>query len=153
MPNTYSQMYAQCVFAVKYRNSQIHKNWEKDLFSVIGNLIKENNCDLMIVNGMPDHVHTLFRFKPSVSISKVMQGVKAKSSKWLNESDYCNERFEWQSGFGCFTYSQKEINSVFKYIENQKMHHEKFSFKKEYSELLKAHQIPFEEQYVFHDLH
>ncbi|WP_373399535.1 IS200/IS605 family transposase [Algoriphagus halophilus] len=152
MPNTYSQMYAQCVFAVKYRKSQISEDWESELFAVIGNLIKENGCDLLIINGMRDHVHTLFRFRPSINISKVMQGVKAKSSKWVNESGYCKDRFEWQSGFGCFTYSQKEIKTVFKYIENQKHHHSKFDFHGEYLKMLTAHQIPFNHQYVFNGL-
>ena len=151
MPNTFSKMYAQCVFAVKYRKSLLEPEWRKELFAVIGNLIKENDCDVLIVNGVEDHVHCHLRFYPKISISNVMRRAKAKSSKWINESGYLENRFEWQDGFGCFTYSEKEIERVFKCIENQEEHHKKFSFIEEYLMLLKAHNIEFDPRSIFND--
>jgi len=103
MPNTYSKMYCQVVFAVKYRNSRIENSFKIVLFSVIGNLIKEAGGELLIVNGVEDHVHCLFRFFPKNSVSEIIKVAKSKSSKWLNESNYLSHRFEWQSGFGVFT--------------------------------------------------
>jgi putative transposase len=94
MPNTYSQLYIQVVFAVKYRNAVIDKTWRADLMAVIGNLINETGCKTIIVNGVEDHVHCFFSLKPSISISDVMQSVKAKSSKWVNESRLMINRFE-----------------------------------------------------------
>ena len=151
MPNTFSKMYAQCVFAVKYRKSMIEPEWRKELFAVIGNLIKENECDVLNVNGVSDHVHCLLRFYPKISISSVMQGAKAKSSKWVNETGYLKNRFEWQGGFGCFTYSEKDVERVFKYIENQEEHHKKISFREEYLAMLVAHKIEFDPKFLFHD--
>lgn len=68
MANTYSQLYIQAVFAVKYRNAVIDKKWRSDLMAVIGNLINETGCKTLIVNGVEDHVHCFFGLKPSISI-------------------------------------------------------------------------------------
>lgn len=106
MANTYHQVYIQTVFAVKYRAAVIDKSWKLKLFAIIGNLINETGCKTIIVNGVEDHVHCFFSIKPSISISDVMKNAKAKSSKWLNESGLLRHRFEWQVGFGAFSYSQ-----------------------------------------------
>ena len=100
MANTYHQLYIQCVFAVKYRNAVIDKSWRPQLMAVMGNLINETGCHHLIVNGVEDHVHCFFKLMPNIEISDVMQSVKAKSSKWVNESGLLSERFEWQRGFG-----------------------------------------------------
>jgi REP element-mobilizing transposase RayT len=68
MANTYHQIYLQTVFAVKYRKAQINADWKNQFFSVIGNLINENNCKNIIVNGVEDHVHCFFSLKPVVSV-------------------------------------------------------------------------------------
>jgi REP element-mobilizing transposase RayT len=94
MPNTYYQNYVHTTFPVKYRRAIIKKEWRNTLFGVMGNLINDTGCKALIVNGVDDHVHCLFGFKPSLSISDVMQSVKAKSSKWINESGFLSHRFE-----------------------------------------------------------
>jgi REP element-mobilizing transposase RayT len=112
MANTYHQIYIQAVFAVKYRNAKINKSWQKDLFGVIGNLINETECKTLIVNGVEDHVHCFLGLKPSVSISELMKSVKAKSSKFINDYSLSSQRFEWQAGYGAFSYSQSQIDAV-----------------------------------------
>jgi REP element-mobilizing transposase RayT len=145
-------MYIQAVFAVKYRKAVLHKDWRKDVFAVIGNLINETGCKTIIVNGVEDHVHCFLGLKPTISISELMKTVKAKSSKYINDNKFLLDRFEWQVGYGAFSYSQSHINRVFKYIENQEEHHRKKSFKEEYLKYLDEYKIPFEERYVFEDL-
>jgi len=78
-----------------------------------------------------------------------MQSVKAKSSKWLNESGYLNHRFEWQDGFGAFSYSNGQMNKVYHYIKNQETHHMEKSFLEEYELMLKKYQIDYDEKYLF----
>ena len=78
MGNTYHKMHVQCVFAVKYRNAIIEKEWKPQLLSVIGNLINETGCKTIIVNGMEDHVHCFFGITPPLNVSDIMQSVKAK---------------------------------------------------------------------------
>ena len=132
MANTYHQIYLQTIFAVKYRNAVIDKAWKQTLFGVIGNLINETKCKTIIVNGVADHVHCFFGLKPVVSVSELMQTVKAKSSKYINDHHLTKERFEWQEGYGVFSYSQSAFDNAYKYIENQEAHHAKQTFKNEY---------------------
>ena len=152
MANTYHQIYLQTVFAVKYRKAQINAEWKNQIFSVMGNLINENNCKNIIVNGVEDHVHCFFSIKPVVSVSELMKTVKAKSSKYINDNDLTKERFEWQEGIGVFSYSQSHIDNVYKYILNQEEHHKKQNFKSEYLQLLNSFKIDYDEKYLFRDL-
>ena len=118
MANTYHQIYLQVVFAVKYRNAVIDKAWRSQLLGVIGNLINEANCKTIIVNGVEDHIHCFVGLKPVVSVSELMKTVKAKSSKYINDHSLTANRFEWQEGYGVFSYHQSLVDTVFKYIQN-----------------------------------
>ncbi|MEI6753097.1 MAG: IS200/IS605 family transposase [Paludibacter sp.] len=152
MANTYHKLYIQCVFAVKYRNAVIDKSWRLQLMAVLGNLINETGCHNLIVNGVEDHVHCFFKLLPNLEISEVMQSVKAKSSKWVNESGLLSERFEWQRGFGAFTYSPWDKDMIFNYVKGQEKHHDKQDFKTEYLETLQKHEVEFDENYIFEEL-
>jgi putative transposase len=152
MANTYHQIYIQAVFAVKYRKAVIKKEWRPELLGVIGQLINEGNCKTIIVNGVEDHVHCFFGLKPVVAISDLMKAVKAKSSKHINDHSLTPERFEWQEGYGAFSYRQRDVDQIYHYIKNQEAHHAKQSFRDEYLELLKEFYIDYDEQYIFHEL-
>lgn len=152
MANTYHQIYVQTVFAVKYRNAIIAKEWKSQLLGVIGNLINETGCKTIIVNGVEDHVHCFVGLKPVVSASELMKKVKAKSSKYINDNNLTKHRFEWQEGYGIFSYGQSQIDAVYKYIQNQEAHHKKQTFLDEYKDLLRLFKIDFEEQYIFKEL-
>jgi hypothetical protein len=60
-----------------------------------------------------------------------------------------NYKFNWQKGYGAFSYSRSQINSVAKYILNQEEHHKKRSFKEEYLEILEKFEIDYKEKYLF----
>ncbi|TPV32762.1 IS200/IS605 family transposase [Paucihalobacter ruber] len=152
MANTYHQLYIQAVFAVKYRRAVLKKEWRPQLLAVIGNLINESNCKTIIVNGVEDHVHCFFGLRPVVAISDLMKSVKAKSSKYINDHALTPQRFEWQTGYGVFSYRQRDVDMIFKYIQNQEAHHRKESFKEEYLKCLKEFQIDYDEQYIFNEL-
>jgi REP element-mobilizing transposase RayT len=152
MANTYHQVYIQAVFAVKYRAAVLDKEWRASVFSVIGNLINETGCKTIIVNGVEDHVHCFFGLKPTVSISELMKIVKAKSSKYINDNRFLLNRFEWQEGYGVFSYSHKQLDVVYNYIKNQEKHHRDTTFQEEYLSTLKNFNIQYNESYVFEKL-
>ena len=152
MANTYHQIYLQTVFAVKYRKAVLHKEWRSQLFAVIGTLINEANCKTIIVNGVEDHVHCLVGLKPIVSVSELMKSVKAKSSKYINDHSLTKSRFEWQEGYGVFSYGQSQVDKVYKYIQNQEVHHQKQTFLKEYMQFLEKFKVDYDEQYIFKEL-
>lgn len=152
MANTYHQIYLQTVFAVKYRKAVIDNKWKNNLFGVIGNLINETKCKNIIVNGVEDHVHCLIGLKPVFCVSELMKTVKAKSSKYINDHQLTPERFEWQEGYGVFSYGQSQVDKVYNYILNQEAHHRKQSFREEYFEFFKNFKIEYDEQYIFQEL-
>jgi len=152
MANTYHQIYLQTVFAVKYRSAVLDQPWRDQLFGVIGNLVNEANCKTIIVNGVEDHVHCFLGLKPVVSVSELMKTVKAKSSKYVNDHQLTPNRFEWQEGYGVFSYHQSQLDAVYKYIQNQEVHHRRQTFREEYLSLLKEFNVEYDEQYIFKEL-
>jgi len=152
MANTYHQILVQTVFPVKYWDAILEKSWRGELFSVIANLINETGCHTIIINGVEDHVHCFFGLKPSISVSEVMKNTKAKSSKWINESGILEHNFEWQPGFGAFSYSRSQLNQVYQYILNQEKHHENQTFFDEYIGFLNKFEVDYEERYLFSKL-
>jgi len=152
MANTYHQIYLQTVFAVKYRNALLHKSWREKLQGVIGNLINETGCKTIIVNGVEDHMHCFVGLRPVVSVSELMKTVKAKSSKYINDHNLTTERFEWQEDYGVFSYRHRDVDQIYKYIQNQEAHHQKQTLKDEYLELLKEFEIGYDDQYIFQEL-
>ncbi|PKD42853.1 IS200/IS605 family transposase [Rhodohalobacter barkolensis] len=149
MANTYHKIYLHTVFAVKNKKALISPEWEYKLHSVIGNLINQSGGKSLIVNGMPDHIHCFFQKQPSISESELMQSVKAKSSKWINDNGLSVRRFSWQKGFGCFSYSESQKNDVYRYVRNQKEHHRKMTFREEYEKLLKSFNVQYDDKFIF----
>jgi REP element-mobilizing transposase RayT len=151
MANTYTQLYVHIVFAVKGRANLISKNWKEKLFQYITGIVTNKNQKLMIINGMPDHVHILIGLKPDCTLSDLVRDIKANSSKWINENKYVLGKFEWQTGFGGFSVSQSQIKTVVNYILNQEEHHKKKTFREEYIEFLNAYEIDYKPEYLFDD--
>ena len=152
MANTYHQIYIHTVFAVKYRKATLKEIWRKNVFGVIGNLVNETGCKTIAVNGVEDHVHCFLGLKPTLSVSNLLQNIKAKSSKYINDHKLLKVRFEWQEGYGVFSYSHSQIDSVYNYIQNQESHHKKESFREEYIAFLEKFDVPYDERYIFSEL-
>jgi REP element-mobilizing transposase RayT len=151
MPNTYTQLYVHVVFAVKGRANLISKPWKGKLYKYITGIITNKNQKLMIINGMPDHLHLLIGFKPDCNLSDLVRDIKANASKWINQNKFVIGKFEWQKGFGAFTTGQSQIQKVVSYILTQEEHHRKKTFTQEYVEFITAYGIEFDPEYIFED--
>jgi putative transposase len=151
MPNTYTQLYIQFVFAVKYRAAVIDASWKDELYKYMTGVTQNQKHKLLSINGMPDHVHMLVGLHPSQSISELLQDIKGGSSKWINEKGFVKGKFEWQEGYGAFSYSKSDMTHVIRYIENQEEHHAKRSFREEYIDLLTEAEINYDERFIFKD--
>ena len=112
MANTYTQIHIQAVFTVQNRNCIILNSWKDELYKYISGIVNSNNHKLLAINGMPDHIHILFGFRPSQSVSDLMQDIKGNSSKWINEKRFVTGKFSWQEGYGAFSYSKSEVPGV-----------------------------------------
>jgi putative transposase len=149
MSNTYTQIHIHAIFAVQNRASLISKLWEQRLYQYITGIIQNHGHKMLTINGMPDHVHILFGFRPSQSLSDLMRDVKGDSSLWIKENKFVNGKFSWQEGYGAFSYSKSQISAVATYIENQEQHHNQKSFIEEYTKILRDFEIEFEDKYIF----
>ncbi len=149
MPGTFSKLYIQIVFAVKGRENMISNNWNKELHKYIAGIIKGKEQKSIIVNGMPDHIHAFIGLRPAMAISDLVRDIKNNSSNFINDHKWTKNKFEWQNGYGAFSYSHSHIDSVYKYILNQENHHKKKTFKQEYIEFLKKFEVDYEKKYLF----
>ena len=149
MANTYSQIYIHVVFAVEGRRNLIPKQHRETLHKYITGIVQNRDQKMLSIFCMPDHSHILVGMKPSISISNLTRDIKAGSSKFINDNKWIAGKFNWQVGFGAFSYSRSQIDNVIKYILNQEIHHKRKTFKEEYLELLKKFEIEYEEKYLF----
>jgi len=152
MANTYAQIYIQTVFAVQDRASLIRAKWKDELYKYITGIVQNNKHKLIAINGVSNHIHVFIGYKPHQWISDLLQNIKGSSSKWINEKGFTTGKFKWQEGYGAFSYSHSQINSVARYIEKQEQHHRKKTFREEYEDFLKKYDILYDQQYILHDI-
>jgi REP element-mobilizing transposase RayT len=149
MANTYSQVFIQFVFVVKGRENLIHEPLKDELYKYICGIVTGNKQKVYAIGGMPDHIHLLVSLKPDAVMSDLMRDIKSCSSKWINENKKVRGRFQWQVGFGAFSYSRWDLDRVIAYINNQEAHHAKKTFKEEYRKLLSEFEIEYDDRYLF----
>ena len=122
------------------------------MYNYIAGIINNNGHKLLAINGMPDHVHIFIGMRPNQSISDLMQDIKRSSSLWINQKGFVNGKFEWQEGYGAFSYSKSHVKPVIDYIKNQELHHKKMTFREEYLSFLEKFEVEYDERYIFKDI-
>ncbi len=147
--STFSQIYIQVVFAVKGRNSLIMPDWEEELFKYITGIVQNKNQKMLAINGTKNHIHFLIGMKPSCCLSDLAREIKKSSNAFIKNKGFTKFKFDWQEGYGAFSYSHSALNSVIGYIQNQKEHHRTKSFKEEYIDFLKKFKVEYKEEYLF----
>jgi REP element-mobilizing transposase RayT len=137
------------VFAVKGRENLISKIHREELHKYITGIVQNRGQKMLSIFCMPDHVHLLVGIKPSIAISDLVRDLKAGSSNFINQQHWVKGKFNWQEGFGAFSYSKSQIDTVIKYILSQEEHHKKTTFREEYFNFLEKFEIDYDEKYVF----
>ncbi|VXB02155.1 transposase (fragment) [Flavobacterium sp. 9AF] len=122
------------------------------MYQYITGIIQHYNHKVLAINGVEDHIHIFIGMRPTQSVSDLLQDIKGSSSKWINEKQFLKAKFEWQSGYGAFSYSKSHVENVINYIAKHEEHHKKESFQEEYLKLLKEFAIDYNEAYLFQDL-
>jgi len=148
-PGTYTQIYIQLVFSPMNRQCLLQKDIRPRVFEYMSGIITHLGHKSIIVNGMSDHVHVFIGLNPNQSVSDTVKEIKRVSSLFINENRLTPGKFQWQNGYGGFSYSKSHIEKVYDYILAQEEHHKKKPFREEYMEFLKKYDIAFEDQYLF----
>ena len=149
MPNTYTQLHVQLVFAVKGRAALVHKSWKDVLYQYITGIVQNNGHKMLQINGMPDHIHIFIGYNPNQKIPDLVEAIKTDSAHFVKHKGLSPQKFNWQGGYGAFSYARSQVDSVVKYIANQERHHQKQSFEKEYLKMMEKFEIPFNPEYLF----
>jgi REP-associated tyrosine transposase len=152
MPNTFTQCHFQFMFPVKYRLATLQPPWDEELRKYITGIFRNNGHKMLAINNVEDHIHIFGGLSPDQSISNLMRDVKSSSTVWINDNKFTSRPFQWQTGYGAFSYSKSDIDSVVKYIQNQKEYHKTVSFDEEFKEFLKIFGVIYEDRYLFHPL-
>lgn len=149
MPNTYSQIYIQIVFTVKGRECFIKESFREELQKYISGIVSNKNQKLYAIYCMPDHTHILVSMKPGLSIADLVRDIKSGSSSFIKGNKWVNSLFSWQEGYGVFSYHKSQAKNVADYILNQPEQHRRITFKEEYLNFLKEHEVEYEQKYLF----
>ena len=141
MSHSLNKIYLHAVFRTKHNEPLITEEIETNLFLFFKNQLVEMGCYEIAINGTHNHIHLLFLLSPKKSISEVAKQLKGSSSHWINELKLIKQKFEWQTGYGCFSVSEFQVPKVTKYIQNQKEHHKVKKYKNDGEELLYLNSI------------
>ncbi|MCX6230379.1 MAG: IS200/IS605 family transposase [Bacteroidetes bacterium] len=149
MPNTYTQIYIHLVFAVQGRHNIINNTIKEELQKYTTGILENRKQKLYAINIMPDHCHIFFSMTPTINISDLVKDIKTGITNHINKNHLLLTKFEWQKGFGAFSYAHSQIDNVVKYIQNQEEHHKKHTFREEYIDFLKKFNVDYNPNYLF----
>ena len=149
MPQSLSKIYVHIIFSTKNRENLINQEIENELFSYVATILKALNCPAIKINGTRNHIHILCVLSKNISLYKVVEDIKKKSSKWIKTKGNGYSFFSWQNGYGAFSVSQSKVKMVLDYILKQKEHHKSVDFKAELLKFLKKYDLDFDEKYLW----
>jgi putative transposase len=149
MANTYTQSYFHLVFAVRNRKALIKKEWRAEMEMYTTGIVQNNGHKMLAISAMPDHIHVLLGYNINQLIPDLVEKIKTSTDSWIKEKKLSQFKFEWQRGYGAFTHSRSQIDTVVKYILSQEEHHKKKQFKAEYLEMLQKNNVDFNPKYLF----
>jgi putative transposase len=148
-PNTYTKLYAHCVFTPKGRESLLKEAFRENVHKYIYGIIEGKHCKPIAINGTENHIHILVGFRPSLSIEELVRDIKRSSSLYINENHLTSHKFKWQEGYGAFTVGYSDLDRVYNYVLNQQKHHLNHSFKEEYIGILSEEGVDFSMDYLY----
>ncbi len=149
MATTYTNLLFHVVFSTKNRVAAIDDDVREPLYQYIGGVIRGEGGTLLEIGGVADHVHLLARFKAAVAVATMVRRIKTSSSKWMSQRSGGDPRFAWQTGYGAFSVSESQVGAVRQYLRIQAEHHRRRTFKEELRDILRKHNIEFDERYLW----
>lgn len=141
MSHSLNKIWIHTIWATKERANLIHPTIENQVYDFMGKEFVATGCKVRIINGMPEHIHTLFLLNANKALADIIKQVKGASSHWVNDQNFMKEKFLWQTGYAAYSVSESQIEKVYRYILNQKQHHQKMTFEKEYDDFVRLNNI------------
>ncbi|TAK95557.1 MAG: IS200/IS605 family transposase [Verrucomicrobia bacterium] len=149
MAHTYTNLLVHVIFSTKDRAPLLDVELKPRLFPYMGGIVRELDATALLINGPADHIHALLLLPAKIGLSEIIGKVKANSSGWVHRECPGKMDFAWQTGYGAFSVSHSQKQSVLDYIKNQEEHHREISFQEEFLAFLKKHEIKYDEKYLW----
>jgi putative transposase len=149
MPQSYTCLLYHLMFSTKDREPWLQDELRPRLWEYLSGAIRSAGGFCHLANGVADHVHLLARLRQDRAVSEVLRSLKANSSGWIHDSFPKLRGFHWQDGYGAFTVSKSQMETVRHYIAGQEAHHRKLRFQEELLALLRSHEIEYDERYLW----
>jgi len=149
MADTYTQLSIQVIFAVRNRESLIRPEFRDELYMYLSGIMAKKGQKLLAINGTTNHIHLFFGMAPTLCLSDLVRDLKSDSTLFINNKFPSKFKFSWQEGYGAFSYSRSQRDTVIRYVNNQMEHHRKHSFREEFLAFLKSFDIEHDTKYVF----
>ena len=150
MPQSLAEVYFHIVFSTKNRAPFLKdRDRRAEMHAYLAGTCRNLDCPALIVGGVEDHIHILCRFGKTITIVDLIKGLKTESSKWVKTKGSSLQDFYWQAGYGLFSTTPERLPKLRAYIADQERHHRKMSFQDEFRRLLKAHDVEYDERYVW----
>ena len=144
MPHTLSRNLVHCVFSTKGRVGLIQE--PEVLWKHLGVIARAKDISLVTAGGTSNHVHLLIALSPVMTLANAVQNLKAHSSRWMKEDV---ATFAWQEGYGGFSVSESQRQSVLDYIGQQAEHHRKWTYEQEFLALVRKSGVEYDPRYLF----
>lgn len=150
MPQSLSVIYVHLVFSTKERRPFLREpKLRLALHGHLGEVSKRLDCPTIAVDGVEDHVHLLARFGRTITQSEWVKELKRVSNQWIKTQTSDLAEFGWQGGYADFSVSMSRLDLVKAYLARQEEHHRTVSFQDELRALLRKHQAPWDERYLW----
>lgn len=148
MSQSFSKFYSHIVFHTKNNVKFIREDIEDELYSYLGGILKNCKSIPFQIGGTSDHIHILCTLPRTMTLARIAEEIKKSSSKWIKTKGSHYRNFYWQDGYGGFSVGWSQIETVKRYISNQKQHHGKVNFIDEYKRLLDENGVEYDERYL-----
>lgn len=149
MPQSLSKVILHIIFSTKNREPWLESNVRPRVHGYLATVCRDLGAESVHVGGVGDHVHVVATLPRTFSQAEFIEHIKKTSSKWIKTLDARYRGFFWQRGYGVFSVSCSQLESVLQYVETQQDHHRTRTFQEEYRELLRKHSVDFDERYVW----
>jgi putative transposase len=149
MPQSLSKVILHVIFSTKNRESWLDSDVRPRMHAYLATICRDLGTDFVHLGGMADYIHIVTTLPRTLSQAELIERIKKASSKWIKTLDPRYRGFFWQRGYGAFSVSPSQLDSVLDYVNKQQEHHRAHTFQEEYRELLRRHGVDFDERYVW----
>lgn len=149
MAQTLVSLLVHLVFSTKNRANLITPEIEPGLYKYVSGTLRKMESPCLKIGGTENHLHLLISQSKNIALAFLLEELKKSSSKWIKHQDASFRFFKWQEGYGAFTIGQSNVAALKRYIDSQKTHHRKKSFKDELRGLLEKYQVEYDERYIW----